>query len=82
MLADVSKLSNEGTGFESLRVDHWNGNGRHWVTYFRENDDGLWEPYTTAVTPVTHRRDGFDQQGLDTAFKVLEEKGYETADFE
>ena len=80
MPTDIQKIQKNATGFEALRVDHWDATGRHWLTYFRQDDDGVWYPYTTADTAYNPRQEGFDRQGLPTAMAALEEMGVEVED--
>lgn len=70
----IDEIPKTGTGFEAMRVDRWDGRGRHWVTYFKQADDGAWFPYTTAVSPF-RTKDGYDEEGVSKAIKALEEDG-------
>ncbi|MFC6837235.1 hypothetical protein [Halomarina ordinaria] len=68
---DITVLGKGATGEYTVRVDTWDGTNRHWVYYFKKNENGDLEPKSWAISPYNPTSKDFEDQGLDTAVEAL-----------
>ena len=70
---DICEIDAEG-GKPTIRVDIWDATGRHWLYYFREEDDEL---VLFATTEVPYKGDRIETEfGIRSAEEKLEDEGY------
>lgn len=72
----IDVLSNNPVGTEVVRVDMWDSANRHWIYYFRRNDDDELELHTGAVTPRKSTEENFHSYPKATdAIQHIKEDG-------
>lgn len=76
----VDLIGDEESGFATVRVDVWSGNGRHWIAYFRKDEDGKLNLDTKAETPERSKEDVSNSDVSDRMEEALRHHEFELAE--